>query len=1187
MSQQTLSLGTIFTGRVDAKFRVAVASLDRSLVALNTLMGKTTKATTAAAAASTRVGTAQTKAAAGAKKHTKALHPMNKQIAKVHGAMERFKAALKVTAAYGAAATGIFLIVDALKAGTMEIINFDQALRNLEAITRALPEEIVIMSDRMIEVAKTTKFSTTEIAEGMVLLGQAGFSAAEGINAIQAVADLASGTLTDMKSTADLVTSALRAFQLDSIEAGRTADVFANAINKSKLTMDKIRTSFNYIGAAAYQVGLSIEETAATMMLLANNGLRASTIGTGFRQVLSRMIAPSRKLKEAFKDYGIEIDSINPKTQGYTVAMENLSQVITEADGITVDMAKTFSLFGLRGAQAAAVIADGFLSNKFKDALKKVHEVGSAEKMAAIQAKGLWFQFKNLADRAGALAIALGEAGVKGILQALVITLRTTVILITKLVEDPLSQVIIKFGLWTTATLLLVKALSILTVILPVVLKFLGGIALSLYATPWAAIAIAITGVVIAYKHFDQILTKNVEKLKQQIAVMDGNIHSLKAYKGALQSTFDEMKEGDELSEKHLSTLERLKKAHPELAEMIDSTVKSYEGYNKILKEVNKQQEVQERARILKLLELLALEATWIDRAGKKVVAARKRAVVAQAKVEGGAVGQGPATQAKMLARMVTDAEKILAGAEEERAKSVAKLTTLLYARAQAHENVVESGERWITVIQKIGKFTDKEIATIRSVLIPELERLAKARAKATGKREVKESMKAQKASLKFQRRYLEAMARMEGDQTGKLLLEHKARLLSHEQSANEQIELAGKNEDKLNEIRARKRELDDQSLKFYKKKLLDRTFDFAKQEADLEKKQTMLILEEKKQRAVLEGQSTKEIDKLIRQEKIASLRDALAQEKEYFKLVTKFSDKRTIEVIDAEKRLTDAQRALSVAVTADLVRDAKEREDEQVRSLKAQLKLVTEFSDEWLTIQGELYDKGKLSAVAYHEAINQNMIRQMSWWERLRHGMDEAKTKGTAFKDTWIEIGKSISGAIADNMTTSLLDFAKGTKTAKDAFQDFAQSTIDWLFKMIVRQQIYNALIGATTSWIGTPAPVGETRPHGSVQVPHSGGVLGQDAIPKRYHVGGIVRQNEVPIIAEKGEGVFTKGQMKAMGGPQNITVKLVNKSDKELKATQSGAQFDMGQLILNVVLEGTSRNKGGFRDGMKGALS
>jgi hypothetical protein len=41
------------------------------------------------------------------------------------------------------------------------------------------------------------------------------------------------------------------------------------------------------------------------------------------------------------------------------------------------------------------------------------------------------------------------------------------------------------------------------------------------------------------------------------------------------------------------------------------------------------------------------------------------------------------------------------------------------------------------------------------------------------------------------------------------------------------------------------------------------------------------------------------------------------------------------------------------------------------------------------------------------------------------------------------------------------------------------------------------------------------------------------------KYHTGGIVSgAGEVPIMAQAGEGVFTRDQMAAMGGPGNITV-------------------------------------------------
>ena len=291
MADRSLTLGTLFTADI-RQFTAGVTAMENRLRKMQSAFAKTgkgiEKSFTGPTAAVNRLG-------ASMKKTTSSVAAYNKQISKTAGAMNRIIAAAKVTASYGVAASAIFAVTNALKAGLTEIINYDQALKNLQAITKSTDAEVVGMGNAIKKTAGETKFSVTEVADAMVTLGQAGFSATESMQSIDAVARLATGTLTDMKVTSDILTTTIRAFGLSTVESSRVADVMANAINRSKLTIDKLRVAFNFVGAAAAQTGLSLEETAASMMLLANNGLRASTIGTGLRQVLSRLVAPNRR----------------------------------------------------------------------------------------------------------------------------------------------------------------------------------------------------------------------------------------------------------------------------------------------------------------------------------------------------------------------------------------------------------------------------------------------------------------------------------------------------------------------------------------------------------------------------------------------------------------------------------------------------------------------------------------------------------------------------------------------------------------------------------------------------------------------------------------------------------------------------------------------------------------------------
>ena len=175
MADKSLTLGTIFTADI-RQFIANVEAIKTQIKTLGTQMSKTGVATTAAATATTRMASAQKKATTAVKKVGDAHAFTGKQIASVSGAMNRLKAAMKVTASYGLASRAIFGVYEALSAGTREIIDFDQALKNLQAISGATDAQVSVMGDSIKDVARTTKFSTVEVAEGMVLLTQAGFT---------------------------------------------------------------------------------------------------------------------------------------------------------------------------------------------------------------------------------------------------------------------------------------------------------------------------------------------------------------------------------------------------------------------------------------------------------------------------------------------------------------------------------------------------------------------------------------------------------------------------------------------------------------------------------------------------------------------------------------------------------------------------------------------------------------------------------------------------------------------------------------------------------------------------------------------------------------------------------------------------------------------------------------------------
>jgi len=390
---------------------------------------------------------------------------------------------------------GLMAVNNAITQGITAIIEYDQALKDLQAITGATALEVAQMGAKILEVASTTKFSASEVAAGMRTIGQAGFSASEAVETMQAVSDLATGTLSDMSTTVDLVTTAMRVFRIDASQSAEVADVFANAVNRSKLTIDKLRTAMNYVGPIARDSGVSFKELAASMGTLANSGLRASTIGTGLRRVFAELIDPSKKLRAAVAESGVALADLDPRVNSLQSVLSNLGVVVNDAS-------VAFDVFGKRGASAVlALTSEG---SKFQSMLTTIGQSGTAALQASIQMEGLGVSFKNMRDKAGLLAIAIGNAGVGKAMKIFVDVVRVLIDALTYLVDTTFGKVVVGLLLITatlgtvTAAFKLLKTEAAVSAMVTGVLTLGAAFETLTLAVTGATTALAFTGVGLA-----------------------------------------------------------------------------------------------------------------------------------------------------------------------------------------------------------------------------------------------------------------------------------------------------------------------------------------------------------------------------------------------------------------------------------------------------------------------------------------------------------------------------------------------------------------------------------------------------------------------------------------------------------------------------------------------------------------
>lgn len=169
---------------------------------------------------------------------------------------------------------------------------------------------------------------------------------------------------------------------------------------------------------------------------------------------------------------------------------------------------------------------------------------------------------------------------------------------------------------------------------------------------------------------------------------------------------------------------------------------------------------------------------------------------------------------------------------------------------------------------------------------------------------------------------------------------------------------------------------------------------------------------------------------------------------------------------------------------------------------------------------------------------------------------------------DDFATLAESAVRNAFNNMENALVSFVT---SGKANISDLVNAIVQDFAKLAIRQSITQPLMAGLSAYMGFSAA-------------HTGGIVGADTLKTSYaspavfngapkfHKGGIVG-DEVPIIAKRGEGVFTREQMKALGDGKgaevNINVNVVNNAASEVKTKVNKTNLGNGEFNLDVVIE------------------
>lgn len=297
----------------------------------------------------------------------------------------------------------------AFKAVSDKFLEFDKRMALVRAVTDASSVTFEQMNENVRELGVSAGIGASEAADAMLVFSRIGFQANEIFDLLTPTVKLATSQQHDFGQTAELVSSTIKAFGLNTEEANRVVNLFAATSSKTAADLQKLQVSMQFVAPVSKTLGISVEETASALGFLFNAGLRASRAGTSLRRVLSSLIDPSAKSRKAMNQLGLEYDKLNPATNSLADVIKELSKSF---DKTGKPARQLFQIFGQRGVVAAAILADAVNEDNFafENMTETLRDTAEASRQFEQQMETLSGQFRRIKSLIDDAAIGLGDS---------------------------------------------------------------------------------------------------------------------------------------------------------------------------------------------------------------------------------------------------------------------------------------------------------------------------------------------------------------------------------------------------------------------------------------------------------------------------------------------------------------------------------------------------------------------------------------------------------------------------------------------------------------------------------------------------------------------------------------------------------------------------------------------------------
>lgn len=287
------------------------------------------------------------------------------------------------------------------------IKEFEQSLADLSSITGATGKDLAFLKNSAIDLGQKVEGGAKAVVEAYKLIAGAKPELLSNVKALNQVTEaaitLSQAAGMTLPDSATALTDAMNQFGAGAEEAQVFIDALANGAKYGSAEIPQLTEALLRFGAVARSSNVSIQESAALVELLAENGLKGAEAGTALRNILLKISAPDAlpKLARAeFERLGISMKTLKDQTIPVADKLALLKPLLK-------DNASIVKVFGVENATAAINVLSH--NDRLKELTGQMGEFGTAEEQAAIRMNTLNGKTEVLKSTYDSFVLSIGQ----------------------------------------------------------------------------------------------------------------------------------------------------------------------------------------------------------------------------------------------------------------------------------------------------------------------------------------------------------------------------------------------------------------------------------------------------------------------------------------------------------------------------------------------------------------------------------------------------------------------------------------------------------------------------------------------------------------------------------------------------------------------------------------------------------